>query len=190
MIVEPAFSRCCLRSAGAAGGVAARGAPAATGHDGARATLMLAMSAFVALAFATLMTAYVVSDFSVINVVENTHTESRCSTRSPASGATTRARCCCGCSCCAVFGARVALFGDNLPPRLRARVLAVQGMIAVGFLAFILFTSNPFLRSIRRRPRATASTRCCRIPASPSIRRSSTSAMSASRSPSPSPSPR
>ena len=43
--------------------------------------------------------------------------------------------------------AAVALFSDNLPPALRARVLAVQGMIAVGFLLFILLTSNPFLRT-------------------------------------------
>ena len=44
-------------------------------------------------------------------------------------------------------GAAVALFCDNLPPDLRARVLAVQGMIGVGFLLFILLTSNPFLRT-------------------------------------------
>ena len=41
----------------------------------------------------------------------------------------------------------MALFCDNLPPDLRARVLAVQGMIAIGFLLFILLTSNPFLRT-------------------------------------------
>jgi cytochrome c-type biogenesis protein CcmF len=46
----------------------------------------------------------------------------------------------------AVFGAAVALFGGNLPATLKARVLAVQGMIGVGFLAFIILTSNPFLR--------------------------------------------
>jgi cytochrome c-type biogenesis protein CcmF len=45
-----------------------------------------------------------------------------------------------------VFGAAVALFGENLPDSLRARVLAVQAWVGVGFLAFILFTSNPFLR--------------------------------------------
>ncbi|MEA2788380.1 MAG: cytochrome c-type biosis protein CcmF, partial [Acetobacteraceae bacterium] len=43
--------------------------------------------------------------------------------------------------------ASVALFSGNLPPALRARVLAVQGMIATGFLLFILLTSNPFLRT-------------------------------------------
>jgi len=46
----------------------------------------------------------------------------------------------------ALFGAAVAAFSHNLPPQLRARVLAVQAMIGVGFLLFILLTSNPFLR--------------------------------------------
>ena len=45
-----------------------------------------------------------------------------------------------------LFGACAAWFGSNLPPTLRARVLAVQGSIGVAFLAFMLFTSNPFLR--------------------------------------------
>ncbi|MFT6453032.1 MAG: cytochrome c-type biogenesis protein CcmF, partial [Halocynthiibacter sp.] len=44
------------------------------------------------------------------------------------------------------FGACAAWFGGNLPERLRARVLSVQGSIGVAFLAFILFTSNPFIR--------------------------------------------
>jgi cytochrome c-type biogenesis protein CcmF len=45
-----------------------------------------------------------------------------------------------------IFGASVALFGANLPDSLRSRVLAIQALIGVGFLAFILFTSNPFER--------------------------------------------
>ncbi|MGB7317379.1 MAG: heme lyase CcmF/NrfE family subunit [Planktotalea sp.] len=45
-----------------------------------------------------------------------------------------------------LFGASAAWFGGNLPPTLRARVLSVQSAIAVAFFAFILFTSNPFLR--------------------------------------------
>ncbi len=44
------------------------------------------------------------------------------------------------------FGASVVLAGRNLPPTLRARVVAVQAMIATGFLALIIFTSNPFER--------------------------------------------
>jgi len=46
----------------------------------------------------------------------------------------------------ALFGAAVAVFGDNLPDRLQARVLGVHGMIGLGFLLFIVATSNPFAR--------------------------------------------
>jgi cytochrome c-type biogenesis protein CcmF len=46
----------------------------------------------------------------------------------------------------AVFGAGIGRFGDNLRPSLQARVLSIQAMIGVAFLAFSLFTSNPFLR--------------------------------------------
>jgi cytochrome c-type biogenesis protein CcmF len=45
-----------------------------------------------------------------------------------------------------VFAALIALFGINLPAPLKARVLAIQGMIATAFLAFLVFTSNPFER--------------------------------------------
>src|SRR5690554_6933463 len=44
------------------------------------------------------------------------------------------------------FSALVAGFFANLPETLRANVLAVQGWIATAFLAFIIFTSNPFTR--------------------------------------------
>jgi cytochrome c-type biogenesis protein CcmF len=49
----------------------------------------------------------------------------------------------------ALFGAMAGWFGAGLPPRLRARVLAVQASIGVAFIAFILFTSNPFLRLVQ-----------------------------------------
>ena len=40
----------------------------------------------------------------------------------------------------------VAVRSEELPLDMRARVLAVMGMIATGFLLFVLFTSNPFER--------------------------------------------
>jgi cytochrome c-type biogenesis protein CcmF len=46
----------------------------------------------------------------------------------------------------ALFGGAAASFGANLPPPLRSLALAVQGLIGLGFLAFIVFTSNPFAR--------------------------------------------
>ena len=48
----------------------------------------------------------------------------------------------------AVWIAAVALFSKRLPEVFRARVLAVLGWISVGFLLFILLTSNPFGRLI------------------------------------------
>jgi cytochrome c-type biogenesis protein CcmF len=45
-----------------------------------------------------------------------------------------------------LFAAAIATFGKALPMTLKARVLAVQGMIATAFLAFLIFTSNPFAR--------------------------------------------
>ncbi|NOR39891.1 MAG: heme lyase CcmF/NrfE family subunit, partial [Gammaproteobacteria bacterium] len=41
----------------------------------------------------------------------------------------------------------VALFSRNLPNEVVARVLSVMGMISIGFISFLLFTSNPFERS-------------------------------------------
>ncbi len=46
----------------------------------------------------------------------------------------------------------VALFSRRMPLDAVARVLAVMGMIALGFLLFILFTSNPFSRGLPQYP--------------------------------------
>ncbi|MEM6479422.1 MAG: heme lyase CcmF/NrfE family subunit, partial [Pseudomonadota bacterium] len=46
----------------------------------------------------------------------------------------------------ALFGAMAAWWGTQLTDTLRARVLAVQGAVGAAFLAFLIFTSNPFER--------------------------------------------
>ena len=46
----------------------------------------------------------------------------------------------------ALYGALIPVFGKHLPPTLKARAISVQGLLTFGFLAFILFTSNPFER--------------------------------------------
>ncbi|WP_439544641.1 heme lyase CcmF/NrfE family subunit [Sandarakinorhabdus sp.] len=46
----------------------------------------------------------------------------------------------------AIYGAGIARFGDNLRATLQARILSIQAIISVAFLAFALFTSNPFAR--------------------------------------------
>ena len=60
-----------------------------------------------------------------------------------------------------LFSLMVAL-RRSIEPRRQGRVLAVQGMIAVAFLLFVLLTSNPFCGWKHRRLMATGSTRCCR----------------------------
>ncbi|QQS14876.1 MAG: heme lyase CcmF/NrfE family subunit [Rhodospirillales bacterium] len=106
----------------------------------------LAQFAFVAIAFAALMHAYVVSDFSIANVVRNSHTSKPLLYKISGTWGNHEGSMLLWALILAAFGASVAAFGGNLPRTLRARVLAIQGLIGVGFLAFILFTSNPFDR--------------------------------------------
>ncbi len=109
-----------------------------------------AIAAFVlvALAFAALINAYVTSDFSVLNVAENSHTDKPLLYQFTGVWGNHEGSMLLWVFILTLFGAVVAWFGDNLPPGLRARVIAVQGMIGTGFLLFILLTSNPFLRQI------------------------------------------
>jgi len=102
--------------------------------------------AFVALAFAGLMTLYVGSDFSVLNVFENSHSAKPLIYKITGVWGNHEGSMLLWVLVLALFSALVAAFGGNLPTRLRANVLGVQGLIAVAFLLFILTTSNPFLR--------------------------------------------
>ena len=45
-----------------------------------------------------------------------------------------------------VWMTAVSLFSGHLPEEMTARVLGVMGVVSAGFLAFMLFTSNPFER--------------------------------------------
>ncbi len=101
---------------------------------------------FVATAFLTLMHAYVTSDFSVLNVYDNSSLSKPLVYKISGVWANHEGSLLLWVLILALFGAAVAIFGGNLPAPFRARVLAVQGLIGVGFLAFILFTSNPFIR--------------------------------------------
>ncbi|HEV8028166.1 MAG TPA: cytochrome c biogenesis protein CcsA, partial [Stellaceae bacterium] len=100
----------------------------------------------VAIAFAALMYAYVTSDFSVANVYENSHSAKPLLYKITGVWGNHEGSMILWVFMLSLFGAAVAWFGNNLPPALRARVLAVQGMIGLGFLLFILLTSDPFTR--------------------------------------------
>lgn len=100
----------------------------------------------IAFAFGTLIHAYVTSDFSVVGVYQNSHSAKPLVYKISGVWGNHEGSLVLWVTILAVFGALVAVLGRNLPPALRARALAVQGMISTGFIAFILFTSNPFLR--------------------------------------------
>ncbi len=108
----------------------------------------VAQFVLIAAAFAALIHAYVTSDFSVANVAENSNSAKPLLYKIAGVWGNHEGSMILWVFILALFGAAVALFGDNLPPSLRARVLAVQGMIGTGFLLFILLTSDPFHRLV------------------------------------------
>src|SRR5512143_1709158 len=122
----------------------------ARGRDGALMRLAnstaLMQFAFVALSFSALTICYVTSDFSVATVYENSHSMMPLVYKFTSVWGNHEGSMLLWVLILALFGALVALFGGNLPQRLRALVLAVQAWIATAFYLFILTTSNPFLR--------------------------------------------
>jgi cytochrome c-type biogenesis protein CcmF len=101
---------------------------------------------FVAASFAALIALHVSSDFSVINVVENSHSMKPLIYKITGVWGNHEGSMLLWVSILALFGGLVAIFGNNLPISLRAHALAVQAWIASAFYLFILMTSNPFLR--------------------------------------------
>jgi cytochrome c-type biogenesis protein CcmF len=106
----------------------------------------LAQLVFVAASFALLVTLHVTSDFSVVNVFENSHSLKPLIYKITGVWGNHEGSMLLWVSILALFGGMVAAFGSNLPLSLRARVLAVQAWVAGAFYLFILTTSNPFLR--------------------------------------------
>ena len=106
----------------------------------------LAQLALLGLSFLALTYAYVTSDFSVANVWANSHSAKPMLYKISGVWGNHEGSMLLWVLMLALFGALVALFGTNLPMRLRAVVLAIQGSIGFAFLAFIIATSNPFLR--------------------------------------------
>jgi cytochrome c-type biogenesis protein CcmF len=102
--------------------------------------------AFVAISFAALAACYVLSDFSVTNVYENSHSLMPTLYKLTSTWGNHEGSMLLWVMILSLYGALVASFGTNLPATLKANVLAVQSWIASAFYLFILFTSNPFLR--------------------------------------------
>jgi cytochrome c-type biogenesis protein CcmF len=113
---------------------------------GVAGPVAVAQFAFALFAFGALTISYVVSDFSVVNVFENSHSLKPLIYKITGVWGNHEGSMLLWVLILALFSALVAIFGANLPMTLRSLVLAVQGWIASAFYLFILITSNPFLR--------------------------------------------
>ncbi len=100
----------------------------------------------LAISAIALANAFITSDFSVANVVANSHSTKPLLYRISGVWGNHEGSMILWVLILALFGAAVAAFGRNLPATLKANVLSVQASIAVAFCLFILLTSNPFLR--------------------------------------------
>ncbi|UYO50851.1 heme lyase CcmF/NrfE family subunit [Rhodopseudomonas palustris] len=111
----------------------------------ARSTALVQLL-FAGLSFTALVWLHVTSDFSVVNVYENSHSMKPLLYKITGVWGNHEGSMLLWVAILALFGGLVAAFGNNLPLSLRAHVLAVQGWVATAFYLFILITSNPFAR--------------------------------------------
>ena len=113
----------------------------ATGRPAAQAQALL-----VAFAFGCLAYAFVTDDFSVRYVA--THSNSALPLPYKVAGVWGghEGSLLLWCLMLGVWMVAVSLFSSHLPEEMAARVLGVMGVVSAGFLAFMLFTSNPFER--------------------------------------------
>ena len=126
--------------------------PALGAHRGRAAWMAIARPAAIAqlaavfVAFAALTAAFVGQDFSVRYVAENSNSLLPLVYRYTAVWGSHEGSLLLWALVLAGWSAAVACFSAHLPQVVVARVLAVMGAVAVGFLSFLLFTSDPFVR--------------------------------------------
>jgi len=108
--------------------------------------LSIAVCVFITLAMASLAYAFWTDDFSVIYVANNSNLELPHRYKISALWSAHEGSLLLWVWLLSAWMLAVVLFAKHLPLPMKARVLSVMGMITCGFLAFMIFTSNPFLR--------------------------------------------
>jgi cytochrome c-type biogenesis protein CcmF len=101
---------------------------------------------FVAIAFGCLAWSFLRNDFSVLNVASNSNSSLPAHYRFAATWGSHEGSLLLWVLMLTLWMLAVTVFSRQLPRELLARVLSVMGMVSIGFLAFMLFTSNPFQR--------------------------------------------
>jgi cytochrome c-type biogenesis protein CcmF len=108
--------------------------------------------ALVAFAFGCLAWSFLANDFSVENVAMNSNSRMPSAYRFAATWGSHEGSLLLWMLMLSGWAGAVTVFSRNLPAVVVARVLAVMGLVAVGFLLFLLFTSNPFARLVPPAP--------------------------------------
>ncbi len=111
------------------------------GQSAANAQLLFVLASFGALAWA-----FYTHDFSVLNVAEHSSRQLPTPYRLTATWGSHEGSMMLWVLILAGWTVALNLGGPQLPPALKARVLGVMGGVSAVLLAFVLFTSNPFLR--------------------------------------------
>jgi cytochrome c-type biogenesis protein CcmF len=106
----------------------------------------IAQFLLVALSYGALTYAHVVSDFSLVNVIENSHSLKPFVYKISGVWGNHEGSMLLWVLVLSICGALIAIFSAAMPDKLRADTLAVQGLIGAAFSLFILLTSNPFAR--------------------------------------------
>jgi cytochrome c-type biogenesis protein CcmF len=107
---------------------------------------------FVAIAFCCLGYSFITNDFSVLNVATNSNSRLPLHYRLAATWGSHEGSLLLWSLMLGLWTVAVTLFRRHLPDDMVARVLSVMGVISVGFLSFMLLTSNPFARLIPAAP--------------------------------------
>jgi cytochrome c-type biogenesis protein CcmF len=106
----------------------------------------LAQLLFVAIAYACLTWAFLSNDFSVLYVARNSNSQLPLIYQISGVWGAHEGSLLLWSLVLSLWTGAVALFTPNVPRAMRARVLAILGLISCGFLLFIIITSNPFER--------------------------------------------
>ncbi len=111
-------------------------------------TIAVGVLVFVAIAFGCLMHAFVTDDFSVSYVARNSNTLLPVQYKVSALWGAHEGSFLLWILIMAVWTVAVAMKSGGLPLSISSRVLGVMGLLSTGFIAFALFTSNPFERAL------------------------------------------
>jgi len=106
----------------------------------------ISVSGLLTIAFVSLIHAYAMSDFTVLNVAENSHTMKPVMYKLTGAWGNHEGSMLLWVWMMSCWGFTLAHRGRNLPLPFQARTLSVLGLVSAGFLLFILLASNPFLR--------------------------------------------